>query len=75
MSIAGVYPVTRLRGWMEVIRGRGPDEIFRLPGARIKLRVAIGFLAQAGALGLSKDPYALDWKQSKEKDLPETVIG
>lgn len=45
MSIAGVYPVTRLRGWMEVIRGRGPDEIFRLPGARIKLRVAIGFLA------------------------------
>ena len=47
MSIAGVYPVTRLRGWMEVIRGRGPDEIFRLPIAHAKFRVAIGLWAQA----------------------------
>ncbi len=45
MSIAGVHPVNRHRGCMEVIRGRGLDEISRLPGARIKLRVAIGFSA------------------------------
>lgn len=45
MSIAWVYPVTWLRGCMEVIRGRGLTETSRLPGARIKLRVAIGPLA------------------------------
>ena len=47
MSIAGVHPVNRHRGCMEVINGRGLDETSRLPGARIKLRVAIVFLAQA----------------------------
>ena len=45
---AGVYPVNRHRGWMGVPRGRGLDETSRLPGARIKLRVAIGFPAQVG---------------------------
>ena len=47
MYTAWVYPVMRLRGCMAVVRGRGLDEICRLPGARIKFRVAIGFLAQA----------------------------
>ena len=45
MTIAGVHPVNRHRGCMEVIRGWGPVEIPRLPGARIKLRVAIVSLA------------------------------
>ena len=45
MTIAGVHPVNRHRGCMEVIKGRGLDETSRLPGARIKLRVAIVFLA------------------------------
>lgn len=45
MSIAWVYPVIWLRGWMGLIRGRGLAETSRLPGARIKLRVAIGFSA------------------------------
>lgn len=46
LYIAWVYPVIWLRGWMSMIRGRGLAEIFRLPGAHIKLRVAIDFLTQ-----------------------------
>lgn len=46
LSIAWVYPVIWHRGWMDMIRGRELAEIFRLPGAHIKLRVAIGSLTQ-----------------------------
>ena len=50
VSIAWVHPVNWHRGWMGTPRGRGLDEISRLPGARIKLWVAIGFSAQAGGV-------------------------
>lgn len=45
LASAWVYPVNWLRGCMEVMRGRGLAEISRLPGARIKFRVAIGLSA------------------------------
>ena len=50
LYIAWVYPVIWHSGCMSMMRGRELAEIFRLPGAHIKLRVAIGFFAQAGGI-------------------------
>jgi len=48
LLVAWVHPVNWLRGCMGVPRGRGLAETSRLPGARIKLRVAIGTSPQGG---------------------------